>query len=146
MCVCVCVCVFEREREKEREREREREREERETSTSEKICVSRDPLFTQSCVTFQAVGMGDKYINIYIWGTSNGVLISTLDYQPFTSEFEYHWVSHSYGLLSHLCKKLTKFLHKYLHIFRYSKRAHDIDIFLLKQFIICSEWLKPFLV
>ena len=32
-------------------------------------------------------------------------MVSKLDQQTFSSEFESHWVSHSYGLVSHLSKK-----------------------------------------
>ena len=39
-----------------------------------------------------------------------GVMVSKLDYQTFTNVFESHWVPHSYGLVSHLSKKLRKLL------------------------------------
>ena len=43
-------------------------------------------------------------------GALGGVMVSKLDYQSFTSEFDSHWVPHSYGLVPHLNKKLSKFL------------------------------------
>ena len=42
--------------------------------------------------------------------TSSGVMVSKLDEQTFMSEFESHWVPHSYGLMQHLSKKLSKLL------------------------------------
>ena len=41
-------------------------------------------------------------------GASDGVIVSKLDLQIYTSELESHWVRHSYGLVSHLSKKLSK--------------------------------------
>ena len=43
-------------------------------------------------------------------GTSCGVMVSKLDWQTYASEFESHWVSHSYDLVLHLSKKLSKLL------------------------------------
>ena len=37
-------------------------------------------------------------------------MVSKLDEQNFTSEFEPHWMPHSYGLVPHLTKKLSKLL------------------------------------
>ena len=42
-------------------------------------------------------------------GASGGVMVSKLDKQTYTSEFESHWVPLSYGLVPHLSKKLSKF-------------------------------------
>ena len=39
-------------------------------------------------------------------------MVSKLDKQTFTGEFESHWVPHSYGLVSHLNKSLVNY---YLH-------------------------------
>ena len=36
-------------------------------------------------------------------------MVSKLDLQTYTSEFESHWVPLSYGLVPHLTKKLSKF-------------------------------------
>ena len=44
----------------------------------------------------------------YIADVSSGVMVNKLDEQTFKSEFEFHWVPHSYGLVSHLSKKLSK--------------------------------------
>ena len=41
---------------------------------------------------------------------SDGVIVSKLDEQTYTSEFESYWVPHSYGLVPHLSKKLCKLL------------------------------------
>ena len=41
-------------------------------------------------------------------GASGSVIVSKLDLQTYTSEFESHWVPHSYGLVPHLSKKLSK--------------------------------------
>ena len=41
-------------------------------------------------------------------GASGGVMVSKLDKQTYTSEFESHWVPLSYGLVPHLSKKLNK--------------------------------------
>ena len=38
-----------------------------------------------------------------------GVMVSKLDWQTYTSEFESHWVPLSYVLVPHLSKKLSKF-------------------------------------
>ena len=43
-----------------------------------------------------------------IKGTSGSVMVSKLDLQTYTSEFESHWVPHSYGFVPHLSKKLSK--------------------------------------
>ena len=37
-----------------------------------------------------------------------GVMVSKLDQQTYTSEFESHWVPLSHGLVPHLSKKLNK--------------------------------------
>ena len=37
-------------------------------------------------------------------------MINKLDKQTFTSEFESHWVSHSYGLVPHLSEMQTALL------------------------------------
>ena len=37
-------------------------------------------------------------------------MVNKLDYQTLTSEFESHWVPHSFGLVSHLGKILSKLL------------------------------------
>ena len=42
-------------------------------------------------------------------GASGGVMVSKLDKQTYTSEFESHWVPISYGLVPNLSKKLCKF-------------------------------------
>ena len=42
-------------------------------------------------------------------GASGGVMVSKLDKQTFTSEFESHWVPLSYGLVPHLSKSLVNF-------------------------------------
>ena len=44
-------------------------------------------------------------------------MVSKLDWQTYTSEFESHWVPHSYGLVPHLSKKLSKLL-QYLQLQR----------------------------
>ena len=41
-------------------------------------------------------------------GSSGGVMVSKLDKQTFTSEFKFHWVTHSFGLVPHPSKKLSK--------------------------------------
>ena len=46
-----------------------------------------------------------------IQGTSGGKMVSKLDKQTFISEFESNWVLHSYCLVPHLNKKLSKLLH-----------------------------------
>ena len=46
-------------------------------------------------------------------GTSGDIMVSMLDQQTFTSEFESHWEPHLYSLVPHLNKKLCKLL--YIH-------------------------------
>ena len=41
--------------------------------------------------------------------TSGGIMVSKLDQQTFTSEFEFHWVPYSFGLVPHQNKKLRQF-------------------------------------
>ena len=41
-------------------------------------------------------------------GTPGGVMVSKLDKQTFMSEFDSHWVSHSYDVVPHQRKKLSK--------------------------------------
>ena len=43
------------------------------------------------------------------FGASGGVMVSKLDKQTYTSEFESHWVPLSYGLVPHLSKSLVNF-------------------------------------
>ena len=43
--------------------------------------------------------------------TSGGVMVSKLDSQTYTSEFESHWVPHSFGLVLNRSKDLRKLLH-----------------------------------
>ena len=40
--------------------------------------------------------------------TLSGVMVSKLDEQTFTSEFDFHQVLHSYSLVPHLSEKLSK--------------------------------------
>ena len=40
-------------------------------------------------------------------GASVGLMVSKLDWQ---SEFEFHWIAHSYSLVPHLNKNLSKLL------------------------------------
>ena len=42
-------------------------------------------------------------------GTSDGVMVNTVDKQAFTSEFDSHWVPNSSGLVLHLSIKLSKY-------------------------------------
>ena len=50
-----------------------------------------------------------KHYTVYAYeGASGSVTVSKLDLQTYTSEFESHWVPHSYGLVPHLSKKLSK--------------------------------------
>ena len=53
------------------------------------------------------------YLTIYL-GSSGGVMASKLGKQTFLSEFVYHWVPHSYGLVPHLNKPFSKLLPNYL--------------------------------
>ena len=62
------------------------------------------------------------YIHVYTCsykGTSDCVMVSKLDMQIFTSEFESHWVPHSLGLAPHLGQKPSKLrdTHSYTHVF-----------------------------
>ena len=51
------------------------------------------------------------FIYIYIYkGTLGGLMVSRLDKQTFSSEFDSHWVPHSCVLKPHLSKKLKKLL------------------------------------
>ena len=43
------------------------------------------------------------------WGTSSCVMVSKLHEQTFTNEFESQWVPHSFGLVPHQSKVLSKF-------------------------------------
>ena len=55
----------------------------------------------------------EKYFALLvIWrkGTSGGVMVSKLDLQTYTSEFESHWVPHSFGLVLNRSKDLRKLL------------------------------------
>ena len=45
-----------------------------------------------------------------VQGTSGGVMVSKLDSQTYTSEFESHWVPHSFGLVLNRSKDLRKLL------------------------------------
>ena len=44
----------------------------------------------------------------WVWGTLGGVMVSKLNKQTFTSEFESHWAPHSVGLVPHRSKKLGR--------------------------------------
>ena len=44
-------------------------------------------------------------------GTSGGVMVSKLDSQTYTSEFESHWVPHSFGLVLNRSKDLRNLLY-----------------------------------
>ena len=41
-------------------------------------------------------------------GTFGGVMVNKLNYQTYTSEFESHWVPHSFGLVPQRSKELRK--------------------------------------
>ena len=47
---------------------------------------------------------------------SGGVIVSKIDDQTYTTEFEFHWVLHSYGLVLHLSKKQSKLLYINEHV------------------------------
>ena len=49
-------------------------------------------------------------------GNSAGVMVSKLDEQTFTSEFEFHWVPPSFDFVSYQSKKLCKLLCTQAHI------------------------------
>ena len=46
----------------------------------------------------------------YLLDTPGHVMVSKLDKQAFTSEFESHWMSHSFGFVPHQSKMLSKLL------------------------------------
>ena len=46
-------------------------------------------------------------------GAFGGVMVSKLDLQTYTSEFKFHWVPLSYGLVPHRSKMLSKLPHAY---------------------------------
>ena len=53
----------------------------------------------------------DRYgYTTQVSGTSGGVTVSKLDSQTYTSEFESHWVPHSFGLVPHRSKELCELL------------------------------------
>ncbi len=43
-------------------------------------------------------------------GTSDSVMVCKLDKQTFTSQVKSHWVPHSYSIVPHPSKKLSKLL------------------------------------
>ena len=49
-------------------------------------------------------------------GASPDVILTKLVSQISTSDFESHWVLHSFGLVSHRSKKLHKLLHQWLQV------------------------------
>ena len=53
------------------------------------------------------LGMYDYWINV---GSSGSVMVSQLDQENFMSKFEFHWVPHSFGLVSHQSKEMRKLL------------------------------------
>ena len=55
-------------------------------------------------------------------------MISKLDYQTFTSEFESHWIPHPYGFVPPLSKKFSKFQQFF---FTNSTYPFDIQVLLL---------------
>ena len=48
------------------------------------------------------------YQTLIWWSTSGGAMVSMLDEQTYTSEFNSHWVPNSCCLVLHLSKKLSK--------------------------------------
>ena len=46
------------------------------------------------------------FVELYCLNNLLPVMISKLDYQTYMSEFDSHWVPHSYGLGLHLSKKM----------------------------------------
>ena len=56
---------------------------------------------------------------IALLATSVGVMVSKVDLQAFTSEFDSHWVPHSCGFVLHLSKKPSKLL---LALMKHSRR------------------------
>ena len=49
-------------------------------------------------------------INVGFLGIPGNVRVSKQDKQTYTSEFEFQWVPHSFGLMPHRSKKLPKLL------------------------------------
>ena len=52
--------------------------------------------------------MSVKYTHNNTLSAFGGVMVSKLDLQTYTNEFESHWVPHSYGFVPHLSKMLSK--------------------------------------
>ena len=80
------------------------------------------------------------YIYIYIYIYS--VMVSKLDLQTYTSEFESHWVPHSYGFVPHLSKKLCKLPYIYIYIYITTHTHTYIYIYLYLYIYIQHSWKK----
>ena len=78
-------------------------------------------------------------------GAFGGIMVSKLDKQTYTSEFECHWVPLSYGPVPHVTKKLSKLL---LLITKYLIVSLCPDRFILLTETVClslstSAFLYP---
>ena len=58
--------------------------------------------------------MMDYHFNLDIWGPNGSalgsVVVNKLDQKTYANVFESHWMPHSYSLVPHLSKKLSKLL------------------------------------
>ena len=75
-------------------------------------------------------------------GTSSSVIVSKFDKQTCKNEFESHWMLHSFGLVPHLSKTLSKLLYvqevRHKHIMTISL-CHQIRFNLLHREIILNN-------
>ena len=64
-------------------------------------------------------------------------MVSNLDYQTSTCEFDFHWFPHSYDLLPHLSKELSKLQHQpfSLHL-----ASNTYNFFLFPKFVSCFSY------
>ena len=60
--------------------------------------------------SFFALFFFNLFIYLFTFSLNGVPWVSKLDWETYTSEFESHLVLHSYGLVPHLSKKLSKLL------------------------------------
>ena len=63
----------------------------------------------------------EMLLKLIVIGTSSGVMVSKVDQQTYTIEFEFHWVPPSFGHVLHQSRERHKLL-KFISVKLYTKR------------------------
>ena len=81
-------------------------------------------LFLSIAAVFDSINFKASYLSLEM-GASGGIMVSNVDLKTYTSQFESHWVHHSYGLAPHKTKSLVNYY--FLEIKPRNRQASIVD-------------------